>query len=447
MGFWTLAGHTLLANASVTTALVVPFSQWQGGLAARYILSGPLNLSVVPSCSGLDVMALCVAATLAYPVAWRRRLTGAAIGVVLLLVLNVFRLATLARASHSPWFETLHVSVWPAVLVLATAGWVVIWIRSSDHASGTKSAPAWRRYAFWTAGFLAAYVITVPLLTDWQVLDLVARDVAHLTVWLLNAIGVDASVTGRLLRARDVSYLITPECVTTPLVALYLGAVCAAPLGWRARALGLAACLPLFLSLAVVRLLTVALPPLMLGTDLILTHAFHQVVAGVVALAVFAIWARHRQSRLQAVGVALIVAAIVGTGSALLGFAYVKAMAGVLHVLHLPVPAGVIPSAGNGDVQGALLVLPIYQVSLFLGLTAIVWSRIAASRWAIVGLVLVASQVAFLAAQGWLESAGISPLPALWIRGWAVVVPVVLTWVLCQVSSARSTANPKVSPA
>ena len=169
LGAWTLAGQALLANTAVSAAVVVPFSRWQGTLAERYLLGAPLTVSVDATCSGLDVLALCLAATLSYPVAWRRRLGGALIGIVLLLSLNLLRIAMLAGASQTPWFQTLHVNVWPTLLVAAAAGWVVLWIRTVDRADDVLS-PIARRFALWTAGMLAAYVVIVPVLAEWQIL-------------------------------------------------------------------------------------------------------------------------------------------------------------------------------------------------------------------------------------------------------------------------------------
>ena len=45
------------------------------------------------------VVALCMGAILAYPVAWSRRLAGAGLGLALILGLNTVRIGTLGRAA------------------------------------------------------------------------------------------------------------------------------------------------------------------------------------------------------------------------------------------------------------------------------------------------------------------------------------------------------------
>jgi exosortase/archaeosortase family protein len=446
LGVGTVAGQALLASQSMTSAVVVPFSRWQGTLAERYLLGAPLTVSVDASCSGLDVMALCLAATLSYPVAWRRRLSGAAIGVVLLLCLNLVRIAVLGGASQTIWFQTLHVTVWPMLLVGATAGWVVLWIRMVDRADDVLS-PVVRRFAFWSAAMLAAYVVAVPVLTDLQVLDQAARAVANAAAGVLTTFGAEASVHERVLRARGVEYLVTPDCITTPLTAFYLAGLFAAAIGWRARLLGVLACVPLFSALAVLRLLTVAFPAIVLGTPLILTHSFNQILAGVAVLVAVSLWWRGERSRTRAVVVALVAAAAAAVVAAALGLGYAQAWSSVLRTLGLHVPPGLTPAAGDGDVQGALVVLPIYQLALF---TAAWWMTrhfAIQARWTVAVAALLASQLVFLVLQGWMDAAGIRPLSALWIRGWALAVPVLLILAACRAGGPRPAAITKGVPA
>ncbi len=443
---WTVAGNAVLANTHVESAVVVPFSEWQGRLAARYVVGGPLQVSVAPGCSGLDVMSLCVAALLSYPIRWRRRAIGAAIGVALLLILNVARIAALAVAAGTPAFNTLHVYVWPALLVAATLAWIAIWIRLADR-STSITASTGGRFLLWSMALLAVYAVAVQQLTDAHLLDGAAREVAGMAARVLSALGTSASVTGNVLQARHVAYLITPECITTPLVALYLAALFATPLSWQTRVIGVVVCLPLFAALSVLRLLTVALPPLILGSDLILTHAFHQIVAGVVAVIGCAIWARREWTRAQAVGTALLAAAVAAAVASVIGIGYARALAAVLHTVHLPVPLGLTPAIGAGEVQGATVVMPIFQVVLFLALAGVAWTRTTQVRWGLGALALIVSQIAVLAGMGWAEAAGLPPLPPLLIRGWAVALPMLLVLAVCRDAASADRAVAQEVPA
>jgi exosortase/archaeosortase family protein len=427
-GAWSLAGQALLANTAVQAAAVVPFARWQGALVQRYLIDGPLMVTVDPSCSGLEVLALCLAATLAYPVAWRRRLIGAGLGVLLILALNAVRIASLAGASQSPWFGTLHTTVWPTILVVATAGWVVVWIRSTDRATNNLT-PMARRFVAWSAALLAVYAVAVPVLTEAQMLTPAARGAANAAAAILNGFGADASVTLQLLSVGRMQYLVTPDCVATPLIAFYFAAVFASPLGWRTRLLGVVAAVPLFSVLAVLRLLTVALPVAAADATLVLTHAFNQILLGAAVLVAVALWRSDGHSRPRAVAVALGVAVAVAVIAVAGGFAVAAAWAGLLEGLHLAAPPG-LPGSGAGDGQGALLAMPIYQLAVFAGAWILARRHAAHARWATAAVMLVVSQFVLLTTLGWMHSEGIRPFSALAIRAWSVAVPVLMILVV-----------------
>ncbi|MBP6716478.1 MAG: hypothetical protein KA205_06420, partial [Acidobacteria bacterium] len=351
-----------------------------------------------------------------------------------------------AVAAGTTAFDTLHVYVWPALLVAATLAWIAIWIRLADR-STTITASTGGRFLLWSMALLAVYAVAVQQLTDAHLLDSAAREVAGMAARVLSALGTSASVTGNVLQARHVAYLITPECITTPLVALYLAALFSTPLRWQTRLIGVAVCLPLFIALSVLRLLTVALPPLILGSDLILTHAFHQIVAGVVAVIGCAIWARRGWSRAQAVGIALLVAAVAAALASVVGVGYARALAAVLQTVHLTVPVSVTPAIGAGEVQGAAVVMPIFQMVLFVALVGLAWTKATPVRWGVGALVLILSQIAVLAGMGWAEAAGLPPLPPLLIRGWAVALPIVLVLAACRDAAPADRAVAQEVPA
>ena len=69
-----------------------------------------------------------------------------------------------------------------------------------------------------------------------------------------------ATATGNVLSTARGRFLVTQECISTPLIPVYLAAVCAYSTTWRRRAVGVLAALPLFIVLGIARLLVVALP-------------------------------------------------------------------------------------------------------------------------------------------------------------------------------------------
>ena len=118
----------------VEAHVVLPFTLVQSGLAARLFGTPMVPVEVTLACSGSDALALCLGTIVAYPARWRMRLAGAGCGVALIVGLNTLRLGSLGRVAASPpWFNVLHLYVWPAVLTLAIAGYVLTWMRLADR--------------------------------------------------------------------------------------------------------------------------------------------------------------------------------------------------------------------------------------------------------------------------------------------------------------------------
>lgn len=420
---WGLALTAVVTNATVMSAVVVPFSRWQGQVAAWYLGTASLPVGVVPSCSGLDAMSLCVAAILAFPRTWRQRLAGASVGLVLLLIVNLARIGSLAAAVDSPWFDILHIVVWPAVLVVTTAAWVYAWMRFTErHSDANVGGVLTTRFAAWAAICLGVYIVVIPVLGSIQVLDVFARDLAALAVSVLGLLGVTVEVRGNLLVAGNGLYLVTSDCVTTPLMALYVAGVLSAPISVRWRLLGAIAFVPVFVALAVLRLLTVALPPVLFGSPLFVTHAFHQIVLAILVVAVMAHQWRAKQRPVTLAGVVL---GAIGIGVVIVmvaGASYTRAIINGLTWVGVRGAAS-LSAPGSADLQGALASLPAFQVALFVALVVVARHRLSPRR-ALVGMVVLAAvQLATLAA---LASTGMDPTTnaaALALRGWAILVP------------------------
>ena len=133
---WTLGLFGLLRLAWLETHAILPLTQLQARLAEAGFGAPALPVQVTLACSGADAVALCTGAMLAYPAPWRGRIAGAALGVALIVALNIVRIGTLGAAAGSAWFDPLHVYVWPAVLTLGIAGYVFVWMRFADAPVG-----------------------------------------------------------------------------------------------------------------------------------------------------------------------------------------------------------------------------------------------------------------------------------------------------------------------
>lgn len=434
---WGLGLFGVLRLSWVELHAVLPLTQFQGRLAERAFGAPSLPIDVTLACSGADAIAMCAGAILAYPVAWRTRFAGAAGGMALILVLNTVRIGTLGQAAASPsWFNALHIYVWPAVLALAIAGYVFAWMRRADRrpaalepaAVGGQAAPAashtiehaqgvTRRFVLLTVAFVTVFTAASPLYLESAGVLTAGAFMARAAAWGLRLFGMDAIATGGVLATAHGRFLVTQECVSTPLIPVYLAAVCAYVTRWRWRAPALLAAVPLFGALGIARLLVVALPATLVGSPVFFVHAFYQLLLAAVLVFAAACW-RHGPGatawRRACLGAA--------AGAA---FVYV---AGPFFTHVIGSTLGSSPPLA--DPQGALALLPAFQIGLFIALSV---AAVATLKWRpfAAGLALLAlSQVGVFAALHFgLSDSGFAP-HVRDVRAWAIAGPLLVAALL-----------------
>lgn len=92
------------------------------------------SFRVVPDCGAIPSMSIFLAAVLAFPTRWWKRIVGAAAGLFVLYWINVLRLATLAyigaidSASDGKWFTFVHEYLWQGVFIIFVVAVWMAWI-------------------------------------------------------------------------------------------------------------------------------------------------------------------------------------------------------------------------------------------------------------------------------------------------------------------------------
>ena len=431
---WSLGFFGLLRLGWTEAHAVLPFTRMQAAMAVDLFGTPALPIQVTLACSGADAFALCLGAVLAYPVTWRARLAGALGGAGLILALNTFRIGTLGRVAASPaWFDALHFYVWPAVLTLAIAGYVFGWMRFADGRlppaeetaavapSGSARPQPARHFVFLTAAFLVMFAATSPLYLESPGVLALAGFIARAAAMTLSAIGVSAYAAGNVLWTLRGSFIVTQECMATPLIPVYLAAVCAHSTTWRRLILGVLATAPLFIALGIVRLLVVALPGVVVTSPLFLVHAFYQLLLGAMVVFLAAHW-RHG-------------------GRAAAGHALVGGVVGVAFVYLLgPFYTHIVTYPANApldDPQGAIALLPAFQIGLYLALWV---AAFVAAGWPrfLAGLALLPlTQTAGLLALHALTSYAGLTAHVRDVRGWAVAGPLLVVAAVVNVARPR----------
>ena len=466
IGAWFVGLFGLMRLGWVENTLLTPFAQLQQRVAEQLtgVTSGLLYADA--SCSGGDPMALCMGAVFAYPAAWGARLRGAAVGLAVITALNVVRLGSLSMvAEDRGLLDLLHLYVWPGILIVAAVVYVYGWMdRQGSRRGGPGRPPApgaapagapgaalvgaagaapagapgaalvlggtARRFLVLTAALVAAYFAAAPFFYQSRLVYVLAGWIATAGGGILTAAGTTANVQGAGIITAHGGFLVTQECVFTPLIPVYIAGVLAVPLvPWR-RALALAATPVIFFAVGVARVLVLAVPAAFVGSYEVAIHGFSQTLVSVLLVAAAAVWTAGN-GRPGAARALMAIGAGIAAG---------LAAAPVLGALYGGAGAGLQALAGHGhpfvDEQGAAAMLPAFQVGLYAALWAAVAGR-AEWRRALAGLgLLAAAQAALALPVGELAyHFSFDPHVSL-IRACTVVVPVALVWTLARPAGA-----------
>jgi exosortase H (IPTLxxWG-CTERM-specific) len=134
------------ALAAVSAGIVKLFDPQV--LAQGKVLQSTSNgfaVSIEAGCNGVEATIVLVAAILAFPAPWKRKLVGLAIGVVAVQGLNIVRVISLFYLGQWNFnvFEWAHLYVWQALIMLDVLIVWLLWVRTLPRVSPeTPEAPA-----------------------------------------------------------------------------------------------------------------------------------------------------------------------------------------------------------------------------------------------------------------------------------------------------------------
>jgi exosortase/archaeosortase family protein len=462
VGGWVVGLFGLLRLDWIQQRVLLPLGAAQQQIAGDLMGASTTAVVVDVSCTGADEMALCVGVIMAFPAGLSARVRGALGGLALVLVLNTVRIGSLSLvADDRAMLDLLHLYVWPAMLVVAVLAYVFVWMTrvtgkgtdaTGGPTTGAHGSPALPTAMVWRfltlAGLgVAIYFAVAPWIYQSVALSALAGAVATVGAFIITGLGVPATASGNFLTTAHGGFIVTQECIATPLIPVYIASVLTAPLSVGRRALALALAPPLFFSLGIARLLVLALPQALVASHVAAIHAFSQVLTALVVV-IAAAWVRGRTGRPRswATGapVAIAVATVLGFAIGPLWTDGVRVVAGALQ--HWSQHSG----HTYADPQAAMAFLPAFQVALFLALW-LAASGTASSRTLVIGLVALATtQVTIFILLGELgQHVGFAPHVSL-IRALALGLPIVLMmvfegWLAHPAGSTADTAPPPTS--
>ncbi len=120
------------ALATISASLLTMFDP--DVAAAGKIVRSTANgfaVTIEAGCNGVEATIVLVAAMLAFPASWSRRLFGIAAGIVAVQLLNIVRVISLFYLGQ--WdlraFEWAHLYVWQALIMLDVLVVWLVWVR------------------------------------------------------------------------------------------------------------------------------------------------------------------------------------------------------------------------------------------------------------------------------------------------------------------------------
>jgi exosortase family protein XrtM len=120
-----------------TSAAVIQYFSPQLGVRAdeHRIVSNRARLSILNGCEGIESIFLLLAAILAFPASWRRKLAGAVLGIVFVYLINQLRITSLfyLLLYDQPLFHFTHALAAPTIIVMLIVVYFLYWANRASQ--------------------------------------------------------------------------------------------------------------------------------------------------------------------------------------------------------------------------------------------------------------------------------------------------------------------------
>jgi len=119
-----------MAVTADITGLFLKLSGLAVRISGRVVSLPNFSVEVVGECTGLYEMLIFLAAMIAYPSAWKKKLLGVVLGIPFLYLVNIVRMIFITVVGNwSPkTFNFLHLYFWQVAMILIIVSAWVLWI-------------------------------------------------------------------------------------------------------------------------------------------------------------------------------------------------------------------------------------------------------------------------------------------------------------------------------
>jgi archaeosortase B (VPXXXP-CTERM-specific) len=130
----------MVVTADITGFLLRLFGMGVN-VSGRIVSLSNFSMEVVGECTGLYEMLIFLAAMIAYPASYKKKLIGAGLGIPFLYVINIIRMVFIGVVGNwSPnTFDFMHMYFWQVAMILIIVSVWVLWIEKVVHYSKPRS--------------------------------------------------------------------------------------------------------------------------------------------------------------------------------------------------------------------------------------------------------------------------------------------------------------------
>jgi archaeosortase B (VPXXXP-CTERM-specific) len=130
----------MIVTADITGFLLRLFGMGVN-VSGRIVSLSNFSMEVVGECTGLYEMLIFLAAMIAYPASYKKKLIGAGLGIPFLYVINIIRMVFIGVVGNwSPnTFDFMHMYFWQVAMILIIVSVWVLWIEKVVHYSKPRS--------------------------------------------------------------------------------------------------------------------------------------------------------------------------------------------------------------------------------------------------------------------------------------------------------------------
>ncbi|MFH0930954.1 MAG: archaeosortase/exosortase family protein [Candidatus Zixiibacteriota bacterium] len=136
--FFSLTANNLLSSpiqkliivTTYLTGLILNLLGMGAEIGEEFLSLKNFSVTVIPECTGLHEIVIFLAALLAYPASFKKKLWGILLGIPFIFLVNIFRMVFITAISNyrPDTFEFLHLYFWQVALILIILSAWILWI-------------------------------------------------------------------------------------------------------------------------------------------------------------------------------------------------------------------------------------------------------------------------------------------------------------------------------